>query len=76
RGQPRARGLGDVYKRQNPRLQADLDFCVEHRVPIVITCLGAVRELVDAVHCYGGLVFHDVTTRRHADKAADAGVDG
>jgi len=60
----------------NPRLQADLALCVEHRVPIVITSLGAVKEVVDAVHGYGGLVFHDVTTRRHAEKAAEAGVDG
>jgi nitronate monooxygenase len=60
----------------NPRLQADLAICVEQQVPIVITSLGAVKELVDAVHSYGGLVFHDVTTRRHAEKAAEAGVDG
>lgn len=60
----------------NPRLQADLAICVEKKVPIVITSLGAVKEVVDAVHSYGGLVFHDVTTRRHAEKAAEAGVDG
>src|SRR5690606_7835826 len=60
----------------NQRLQADLAICVKHRVPVVITSLGAVKELVDAVHSYGGLVFHDVTTRRHAEKAAEAGVDG
>ncbi|UVL67337.1 nitronate monooxygenase family protein [Pseudomonas sp. B21-031] len=60
----------------NPRLQADLALCVTHKVPIVITSLGAVKEVVDAVHSYGGLVFHDVTTRRHAEKAAEAGVDG
>ncbi|MDM8351066.1 nitronate monooxygenase family protein [Pseudomonas sp. sp1636] len=60
----------------NPRLQADLAICIEQRVPIVITSLGAVKEVVDAVHGYGGLVFHDVTTRRHAEKAAEAGVDG
>lgn len=60
----------------NPRLQADLALCVEHRVPIVITSLGAVKEVVDAVQGYGGLVFHDVTTRRHGEKAAEAGVDG
>lgn len=60
----------------NPRLQADLAICVEHKVPLVITSLGAVKEVVDAVHSYGGLVFHDVTTRRHAEKAAEAGVDG
>ena len=60
----------------NPRLHADLAICVEHKVPVVITSLGAVKEVVDAVHSYGGLVFHDVTTRRHAEKAAEAGVDG
>jgi nitronate monooxygenase len=60
----------------NPRLQADLAICVEQHVPIVITSLGAAKEVVDAVHSYGGLVFHDVTTRRHAEKAAEAGVDG
>ncbi|MBA1201746.1 nitronate monooxygenase [Pseudomonas capeferrum] len=60
----------------NPRLQADLAVCVEHRVPIVITSLGAVKEVVEAVQAYGGLVFHDVTTRRHGEKAAEAGVDG
>ena len=57
-------------------MQDDLAICVEKRVPIIITSLGAVKEVVDAVHSYGGLVFHDVTTRRHAEKAAEAGVDG
>ncbi|WP_137820046.1 nitronate monooxygenase family protein [Pseudomonas sp. 2FG] len=65
-----------IVHQSNPRLQADLAICVEHQVPIVITSLGAVKEVVDAVHSYGGLVFHDVTTRRHAEKAAEAGVDG
>ncbi|BAN46300.1 nitronate monooxygenase family protein [Metapseudomonas resinovorans] len=65
-----------IVHHSNPRLSADLAICVEKRVPIVITSLGAVKEVVDAVHSYGGLVFHDVTTRRHAEKAAEAGVDG
>lgn len=65
-----------IVHHSNPRLQADLTICVEQRVPIVITSLGAVKEVVDAVHGYGGLVFHDVTTRRHAEKAAEAGADG
>ena len=65
-----------IVHNTNPRLQADLAICVEKRVPIVITSLGAVQEVIDAVHSYGGLVFHDVTTRRHAEKAAQAGVDG
>ena len=65
-----------IVHNSNPRLQADLAICIEHKVPIVITSLGAVKEVVDAVHSYCGLVFHDVTTRRHAEKAAEAGVDG
>lgn len=65
-----------IVHNSNPRLQADLAICIEHKVPIVITSLGAVKEVVDAVHSYGGLVFHDVTTRRHAEKAAEAGADG
>src|SRR5690606_1256183 len=58
-----------IVHHSNPRLQQDLSICVEEQVPIVITSLGAVKEVVDAVHAYGGLVFHDVTTRRHAEKA-------
>ena len=57
-------------------MEADLRLCVKHQVPLVITSLGAVKQVVDAVHSYGGLVFHDVIKRRHAQKAADAGVDG
>lgn len=60
----------------NARLQADLEVVVEHRVPVVITSLGAVPDVVEAVHSYGGLVLHDITTLRHAQKAAAAGVDG
>lgn len=69
-------GVNLIVHHSNPRLQADLEVCVKHKVPIVITSLGAVSELVDAVHSYGGLVFHDVIKRRHAEKAAEAGVDG
>jgi nitronate monooxygenase len=65
-----------VVHRSNPRWQADLAICVKHKVPLVITSLGAVADLVDAVHSYGGLVFHDVVNARHGKKAAAAGVDG
>lgn len=69
-------GVNLIAHRTNPRLQADLEICIKHKVPIIITSLGAVSELVDAVHAYGGLVFHDVISLRHAAKAAAAGVDG
>lgn len=69
-------GVNLIVHKSNPRLEDDLAATVAHRVPLVITSLGAVREVVAAVHSYGGLVFHDVINRRHAEKAAEAGVDG
>ena len=39
-----------------------------NKVPIIITSLGAVPQIVDRVHAYGGIVFHDVVNRRHAEK--------
>ena len=69
-------GVNLIVHRSNPRLEADLEVCVAERVPLIITSLGAVPDLVAQVHAYGGLVFHDVITARHAEKAAAAGVDG
>ncbi|MFT4150745.1 MAG: nitronate monooxygenase [Paracoccaceae bacterium] len=69
-------GVNLIVHKTNPRLMPDIEAVVRHRVPLVITSLGAVRDVVDAVHSYGGLVFHDVINRRHAEKAAEAGVDG
>jgi len=69
-------GVNLIVHHSNPRVQADLEICVKHKVPIIITSLGAVSELVDTVHSYGGLVFHDVINKRHARKAVQAGVDG
>ncbi|HYF23952.1 MAG TPA: nitronate monooxygenase [Caulobacteraceae bacterium] len=71
-----AYGVNIIVHPTNPRVMADMQVTVEHKVPLVITSLGAVRDLVEAVHGYGGLVFHDVTNLRHARKAAEAGVDG
>ncbi len=69
-------GVNLVVHRSNPRLEADLAITVEKRVPLVITSLGLSRDLIEAVHGYGGLVFHDVTNLKFAAKAAEAGVDG
>lgn len=69
-------GVNLIVHGSNKRLTADLETTVRRKVPLVITSLGAVKEVVDAVHSYGGLVFHDVINRRHAEKAAEAGVDG
>ena len=69
-------GVNLIVHNTNPRVRADLKICIKHKVPIVITSLGAVSRLVDAVHSYGGLVFHDIVKKRHAEKATEAGVDG
>lgn len=69
-------GVNLIVHQTNPRLEADLKLCIKHKVPLIITSLGAVSQVVDAIHSYGGLVFHDVVKKRHAEKAAEAGVDG
>ncbi|MGB2171575.1 MAG: NAD(P)H-dependent flavin oxidoreductase [Flavobacteriaceae bacterium] len=69
-------GVNLIVHNTNPRLEADLAICVKHKVPLIITSLGAVSELVKTVHDYGGFVFHDIIKKRHAEKAAEAGVDG
>jgi len=69
-------GVNLIVHQTNPRVQPDLEICMKHKVPLIITSLGAVSQLVEAVHSYGGLVYHDVIKKRHAEKAAEAGVDG
>ena len=69
-------GVNLIVHKTNPRVQPDLDICIKYKVPLIITSLGAIADLVDEVHSYGGVVFHDVTTVRHAQKAAEAGCDG
>ncbi len=69
-------GVNLIVHPSNPRLEADIKLCIKHKVPIIITSLGAVSMVVDAIHSYGGLVFHDIIKKRHAEKAAEAGVDG
>ncbi|MBU2126321.1 MAG: nitronate monooxygenase family protein [Alphaproteobacteria bacterium] len=69
-------GVNHIVHPTNPRLMADMMVSVEEKVPLIITSLGAVRDVVEAVHGYGGGVFHDIANVRHARKAAEAGVDG
>jgi nitronate monooxygenase len=59
----------------NPRFKPDLEAAIRYELPIVITTIRITREVTDAVHAYGGLVFHDATTIRHAQKAVEANVD-
>ncbi|WP_408641113.1 NAD(P)H-dependent flavin oxidoreductase [Flavisphingomonas formosensis] len=65
-----------IVHRSNDRLAADLEACVAHKVPLVITSLGAQVEVNQAIHSYGGLVFHDVINQRFAHKAIEKGADG
>ena len=68
--------VNDICHHSNNRLEHDMEMCVEHEVPIVITSLRAPKFVVDAVHSYGGAVMHDVINIRHAKKAIDEGADG
>ena len=69
-------GVNLVALDSNKRLQQDLKVCIEEKVPIIITSMKPPQDVVEAVHSYGGLHFHDVINRRHAEKAIEAGVDG
>jgi nitronate monooxygenase len=68
--------VNQIVHKSNNRLEQDLADCVKHKVPIVITSLGAVEEVNQAVHSYGGIVLHDVIHDRHARKAIEKGADG
>ena len=68
--------VNQIVHASNTRLMEDMETCVRHEVPIVITSLRPPGEVVKAVHSYGGLVFHDVISLRHARKAMEQGVDG
>ncbi len=69
-------GVNLVALDDNKRLDHDLAICIEEKVPVIITSMRAPQEVVRDVHAYGGVHFHDVVTRRHAEKAIEAGVDG
>jgi nitronate monooxygenase len=68
--------VNQIVHASNDRVEHDLDICGKHRVPMIITSLRAPDAVVKQVHGWGGLVFHDVTNLRHAQKALEAGVDG
>ncbi|MFY0634960.1 MAG: nitronate monooxygenase [Vannielia sp.] len=65
-----------ILRKTNARMEADIQTCIAHEVPILITSMSAPDEVTPRIHAYGGLVFHDVTTVRHAKRAIRAGVDG
>ncbi len=69
--------VNQIVHQSNDRLAHDVALCVKHQVPIIISSLRAPpKEMMDAIHGYGGIVLHDVISIRHAHKALEAGVDG
>ena len=65
-----------IVHKSNDRLMSDLQMCVKHKVPMIITSLGARPEVNEAIHSYGGVVFHDIINVDHAKKALEKGADG
>jgi len=68
--------VNQIIHPSNERLDHDMALCIQHEVPLIITSLSAPTAIVPPVHAYGGKVFHDVISVRHAEKALEAGVDG
>ena len=68
--------VNQICHGSNDRLMGDMELCVKHEAPIIITSLRPPEDIVTAAHSYGGLVYHDVISVRHAKKAAEQGVDG
>ena len=77
-GQPNAApyAVNQIVHKSNDRLEHDVEVCIRHKAPIIITSLRAPNEVVAKIHAYGGIVLHDVISVRHAEKALEAGVDG
>jgi nitronate monooxygenase len=68
--------VNQIVHRTNNRLEEDIEMCVKHKAPIVITSLGAREDLNAAIHSYGGITLHDVINDKHAHKAIEKGADG
>jgi nitronate monooxygenase len=68
--------VNQIVHKTNNRLEEDIEMCVKHKVPVVITSLGAREDLNSAIHSYGGITLHDVINDRHAHKAIEKGADG
>ena len=68
--------VNQIVHRSNARLQEDMATCAKWKVPIVITSLGAIVEVNQGVHSWGGITFHDIINDRFARKAIEKGADG
>ena len=68
--------VNQIVFKSNSRLHDDMELCVKYKVPIIITSLGAVPEVNEAAHSYGGIVLHDIINQKFAHKAIEKGADG
>ena len=68
--------VNQIVHRSNTRLEQDMVTCAKWRVPIVITSLGAIEEVNQGVHQWGGITLHDIINDRFARKAVSKGADG
>ena len=68
--------VNQIVHKSNDRLDHDMEMCVKHKAPIVITSLGAREEVNQAIHSYGGIVLHDIINNKFAHKAVEKGADG
>ncbi len=68
--------VNQIVHNSNDRLMQDLELCVKYKAPVVITSLGAVPKINEAIHSYGGIVLHDIINNRHAKSAINKGADG
>src|SRR3954453_15777919 len=68
--------VNQIVHRSKARLQEDMATCAKWKVPIVITSLGALVEVNQGVHSWGGITLHDVIDDRFARKAVEKGADG
>ena len=68
--------INQIVHKSNDRLEHDMEMVVKHKVPVIITSLGARTDVNDAIHSYGGIVLHDIINNFFAHKAIEKGADG
>jgi len=68
-------GVNLIVNKANPRIEEDLEICVEEKVPFIITSLGNPKNVIEKMHTVGSKVFCDVTTLEYAKKVEALGAD-
>lgn len=65
-----------IMRRDPARVMAEVDLIVRHRTELVITSVGSPASVIPKLHDGGCLVFADVASVHHAERAIEAGADG